>query len=236
MNIIRKIKDLWIRRNSGSYISFLRRRGVKIGDGTVIFYPHNIQIDISRPELLEIGNHVFLHKNMVIMTHDWAGWCFVESHKEFIPSHGKVTIGNNVWFGENVTICKNVTIGNNCIIGIGSIVTKSIPDNSVAAGVPAKVICSYDEFFEKRRKKYVEEAIEYAKEIIKNGRAPQVSDFFDDYPCFVDGENYLNYNYSYNDIFTEEQFEFWKKHHKKMFNGFDAFIEYVRKDIKENKR
>lgn len=36
------------------------------------------------------------------MTHDWAGWCFIRTHNDFIPSHAKVKIGNNVWFGENV--------------------------------------------------------------------------------------------------------------------------------------
>ena len=103
-----------------------------------------VEIDTSRPELLEIGENVFIHKGMVIMMHDWAGWCFIRTHNDFIPSHAKVKIGNNVWFGENVCVCKGVTIGDNSIIGIGSVVTKDIPANSVAAGVPAKVICSYE--------------------------------------------------------------------------------------------
>lgn len=51
----------------------------------------------------------------------------------------------------NCTVLKGVTIGDNCIIGIGSIVTKDIPANSVAIGNPAKVVCSLDEYFEKRK-------------------------------------------------------------------------------------
>lgn len=51
-----------------------------------------------------------------------------------------ITIGNNVWVGANVDIMGGVTIGNNSIIGAGSVVTKSIPDNVIAAGVPCKVI------------------------------------------------------------------------------------------------
>ena len=51
-----------------------------------------------------------------------------------------VTIGNNVWIGGSVTILPGVTIGNNCTIGAGSVVTKNIPDNSVAVGNPARVI------------------------------------------------------------------------------------------------
>jgi len=51
-----------------------------------------------------------------------------------------VKIGNHVWLCADVKILKGVTIGKNSIIGTGSIVTKSIPDNCIAAGIPAKVI------------------------------------------------------------------------------------------------
>ena len=51
-----------------------------------------------------------------------------------------VSIGNNVWLGGNVTILPGVTIGDNCTIGAGSVVTRDIPSDSVAAGNPARVI------------------------------------------------------------------------------------------------
>ncbi|MFJ7977002.1 sugar O-acetyltransferase [Peribacillus sp. NPDC096379] len=51
-----------------------------------------------------------------------------------------VTIGNKVWLGANVVVNPGVTIGENSIIGSGSVVTKDIPPNVVAAGVPCKVI------------------------------------------------------------------------------------------------
>ncbi len=51
-----------------------------------------------------------------------------------------VTIGNNCWIGGGVTILPGVTIGNNVTIGAGSVVTRDIPDNSVAVGNPARVI------------------------------------------------------------------------------------------------
>ena len=57
-----------------------------------------------------------------------------------IHSNGPVYIGENVWIGDKVTILPNVTIGKGCIIAANAVVTKDIPEYSVAAGVPAKVI------------------------------------------------------------------------------------------------
>jgi len=51
-----------------------------------------------------------------------------------------IIVGNNVWIGSHVVVCKGVTIGENSIIGAGSVVTKSVPANVIAAGIPAKVI------------------------------------------------------------------------------------------------
>ncbi len=51
-----------------------------------------------------------------------------------------ITIGNNVWLASGVIVCGGVTIGDNCVIGAGSVVTRDIPANSLAAGVPCKVI------------------------------------------------------------------------------------------------
>lgn len=51
---------------------------------------------------------------------------------DFVNSSGKVVIGNNIYFGTNITVLKGVTIADNCVIGAGSIVTKSIPANSVS--------------------------------------------------------------------------------------------------------
>ena len=52
----------------------------------------------------------------------------------------EIRIGNDVWVGANVTILPGVTIGDNVVIGAGAVVTKDIPDNSLALGVPARVV------------------------------------------------------------------------------------------------
>ena len=59
--------------------------------------------------------------------------------------YAPIHIGKNVWIGSNATILQGVTIGDGSVIGAGSVVTKSIPENSVAVGVPAKVIRKVEE-------------------------------------------------------------------------------------------
>ena len=231
--IIRKIKKLYYLSSGQRLLEFYKSKGIKIGKGTTIFNPKDIVIDYTRPELLEIGKHVFLHAGTTILTHDWASWCFVDTNSEFYPSHGKVKIGNNVWFGRDVTICKGVNIGDNCIIGTKSVVTKDIPAGSIAVGIPARVVGKYEDYMKKRSSQYIDEAIEYAKCIIDSGREPCIEDFKDDYPCFVDGANFQDYDYPYSVIFDQFHFEQWKKYHKKVFDSFDDFIKYV-KNIKTN--
>lgn len=56
-----------------------------------------------------------------------------------------ITIGDNCWLGSNVMVMPGVTIGSGCVIGAGALVTKDIPDNSLAHGVPAKVVSVIDQ-------------------------------------------------------------------------------------------
>jgi len=103
-----------------------------------------VRIDSSYPFLIEIGDDVIISTDVTILAHD-------ASLKNFIGigKMGRVKIGNNVFVGAGSIILPNVMIGNNVIIGAGSVVTKDIPDNSVCAGNPARVIRSLDEYIEK---------------------------------------------------------------------------------------
>ena len=62
---------------------------------------------------------------------------------------GKITIGNDCFIGDSVVILPCVTIGPGSIVGAGSVVTNDIPPGMVAAGNPAKVICSVDDYLER---------------------------------------------------------------------------------------
>ena len=96
---------------------FQDQGGIKIGDGALI--GHNV--------VLATLNHGFIP----------------EERKNTIPK--PIVIGKNVWIGSNSTVLGGVTIGDNAIIGAGSLVNKDVPQNIIAAGVPAKIIKSiYD--------------------------------------------------------------------------------------------
>ena len=72
--------------------------------------------------------------------------------REEIPDlnvFGKIEIKDNCFIGINSIIMPNVTIGPNAVVGAGAVVTKDVPANTVVAGVPARVICSADEYKEK---------------------------------------------------------------------------------------
>ena len=84
------------------------------------------------------GDNVFVAPQCGFYT---AGHPFdVERRNAGLEYAKAITVGDNVWIGGNVTVLPGVTIGSNCVIGAGSIVTKDIPDNSLAVGSPCSVI------------------------------------------------------------------------------------------------
>lgn len=180
-----KLERVYARSNASRFEAHLRRKGIKIGKNIYWGTPRTITIDTTRPCLLEIGDNVRLDSGLTILTHDFATYVFRLVYKDFVSATAKVTIGSNVYFGRNCTVLKGVTIGDNCIIGLGSLITKNIPSNSVVAGVPAKVISSLEDYYEKRKRESVEEAKAYAREV-KNyyKRMPVMEDFKEEFPLF----------------------------------------------------
>lgn len=88
---------------------------------------------------ITIQNNVLIGVNCAIIDNDGHNLEIDKRNDDDIKSEA-VFIADNVFIGDNVTILKGVTIGKNSVIGNGSIVTKSIPENVIAAGNPAQVI------------------------------------------------------------------------------------------------
>ena len=131
----------------------LKKQGVKMGKNCEIYANTSFG---SEPYLVELGNYVRITSGVKITTHDGGVWVLRNMGKlKNSDRFGQVKIGNNVHIGLNSIIMPGVTIGDNVIIGCGAIVTRDIPSNSVAVGVPAKTIETIDEYYKKIQDKVV---------------------------------------------------------------------------------
>ena len=222
---IERAKRWWAKRNSQSYIKYLRSKGVKIGEDCQIRGTRSFQIDLQRAHLITIGDHVMFHHNNSLICHDGVSQLFREKYHEYLPSNGHITIGNNVKFAQNVTVLKGVTIGDNCFIGFGATVTRDIPANSVAVGTPAKVICSIDDYYERRKTEALQESFEFARGIVNRyHRRPVPEDFTESFVWFVDGkdiDNYPNIPIKYQ---LGAAYDNYKANHVAKFASFDEFL------------
>ncbi len=222
--LISKLAKRYAQRSSESYVAWLRRKGVVIGEGVVFHQRANVSIDLTRPTLIEIGNNVHFTYGLVILTHGYDWVVLRNIYNEVISSSGKVTIKDNVFIGYNVTILKGVTVGNNCIIGAGSVVTKDVPDNSVAAGNPANIICTIEDYYRKRKDVYVDEAKQYAQSIKRHYRRdPVPNDFWEEFPLFLDGSEQhdgIPIKMQLGDSYNE-----YAKNHKAQYPNFESFLD-----------
>ena len=122
----------WLRIESPFHCDY----GYNIEVGEWFFANYNfIVLDVGK---VKIGDNVMMGPNVGIYT---AGHPIHPDSRNSGYEYGMdVTIGNNVWIGGSVSIMPGVTIGDNTVIGSGSVVTKDIPANVIAAGNPCKVI------------------------------------------------------------------------------------------------
>ena len=169
-----KIKSNHLRCDGGGNyvgldVKIVNRGYIKIGRNVIVrpstcIYANENKSIVNLNDGVEIGNHstissineVVFEKNVLTGPH-----VFVSDHnheyqdvklpvcKQGIKAqeNSRVVIGEGSWLGTNVVIVGKVHVGKHCVIGANSVVTKDIPDYSVAAGIPAKVIKMYD--FEK---------------------------------------------------------------------------------------
>src|SRR3954452_7894934 len=110
---------------------------ISIGGGSLL----NLNVMVAAVGSVAIGEHCMLANGCLITDGDhrfddpstpvpWQGF----------TSKGAVTLGDNVWLGANVVVTSGVTIGRRAVIGANSVVTEDVPEFSVAAGAPARVV------------------------------------------------------------------------------------------------
>ena len=115
----------------------------------------------SEPYMIEIGNHVRINSGVQFVTHDGGVWIFRQKEDtKDVDLFVRINVGNNVHIGTNSIIMPGVTIGDNVVVGCGAIVTHNIPDNSIAVGVPERVIENVEQYYSKNK-----EAFDFTKQL-----------------------------------------------------------------------
>lgn len=124
--------------------------GGKLGENCEIY---SSVVFGSEPYLIEIGNNVRITDGVKFVTHDGGLWTLRNLYDDMknADCFGRIVVKDNVHIGWNTVIMPGVTIGENSVIGCGAVVTKNIPANVVAAGVPAKVIESVEDYYNKKK-------------------------------------------------------------------------------------
>ena len=118
----------------------------------VLFQPRILPL---YPELISLHNNVRIASRVNFITHDVVHMMLNDPSfggmEKFQEKVGCIEIMDNVFIGAGTTIMYNVRIGRNVIVGAESVVTKDLEPNAVYAGMPARKICSMEEFLEKQR-------------------------------------------------------------------------------------
>ncbi len=140
----------------GDKIRYLRQTGVRIGEGCDIL--NRVESYEGEPWLIEIGNRVTVTANVGFITHDGSSRLFRDRLPGSSPygnRFGTIVIRDNCFIGIDSLIMPGVTIGPNSIVGVRSLVNKDVPPGTVVAGIPARVICTLDEYVERYKQKMV---------------------------------------------------------------------------------
>lgn len=128
----------------------LRRLGMHIGEDVLL--PPSTFIDQSHCFLIRIGDHCGFGPFCTILAHDAQMDEFLDAARI-----GRVILHESCHIGARTIILPGVELGPRTIVGAGSIVTKSLPADTVCAGSPARVLCSLDEYLARHRKRIAEQ-------------------------------------------------------------------------------
>lgn len=129
-------------------LAYAKKIGVNMGDNVNLYGNPGWG---SEPWIITLGSNVYITAGVKFITHDGGTLLFRHLEPD-LEITKPIVVGNDVYIGNNVIILPGVTIGNCVVVGAGAVVTKDIPDNSVVGGVPARVIKSTDEYFNKLKR------------------------------------------------------------------------------------
>ena len=142
---IQMIKIFFI-RNGYKRAEYLKRiKYFKRQGKNCYFQPYNFG---TEPNLISFGENVHVATEVMFVNHDITAMMFknMDQFEGYKNRYGEITVGDNVFSGARSIILYDVQIGSNVIIGAGSVVSKDVPDGKIVAGIPAKVIGSFEDY------------------------------------------------------------------------------------------
>jgi maltose O-acetyltransferase len=162
----------------------LRAMGMHIGQGVNL--PASTWIDNSHCFLISIGDWCGFGQQCLILAHD-------AQMDEFLDASliGKVTIHESCHFGSRTVILPGVEVGPRTIVGANAVVANSLPPDTVCAGIPAKVICSLDEYLAKHEERLSKARpfpwTEYNLEAMTPERLAEIRAAVEEGPAYITG-------------------------------------------------
>lgn len=117
-----------------------RLMGCKVGRD--VFIGYDVWMDFNNTELIEIESRVHIANRCLLLCHqrDLINYCVGDDYSKIKYSKGKIHLKKGCLLGMETMVMPGVTIGEGSIVGAGSIVTKDVPDWTIAIGRPAKVV------------------------------------------------------------------------------------------------
>lgn len=154
MRALKKVVGLFSRKlyiAAFGKVRYLRRLGVQIGSGCEILT--SVENFGSEPWLVKLGDHVTITDGVKFITHDASTRLFRKKHpqlnSQFGNKFGPIIVDSNVFIGVNSIILPNVRIHEYSIVGAGSVLPKDVAPRSLVAGVPARLISTFDAYEKK---------------------------------------------------------------------------------------
>lgn len=130
---------------------FARGIGVRL-NGNVHFYGVNRSMFGSEPWLVTLGNNVYVTAGVRFVTHDGGTLILRKDHPD-LEWTAPIEVEDDVYFGVGATILPGVRIGRRSIVAAGAVVTRNVPSGTVVGGVPARHICTIEEYLAKMQAK-----------------------------------------------------------------------------------
>ena len=125
----------------------MRRAGLQIADDCRIGVWGGWPFFGSEPYLISIGKRVTMAAGVVFLTHDGGTSVFVrDPGYQDVIKYGRITIHDNCVIGYGAILLPGIEIGPNSVVAAGAVVGRSVPSNTLAAGVPARVFMSLEEY------------------------------------------------------------------------------------------